>query len=90
MSTARASLSVRSFALGSLPLTTVCALVLAGAAAGLLLGRVVGDRGLPAARRRRSATARCASRSPRAGPAAAPRRSQASSARLAYGTLTAA
>jgi hypothetical protein len=50
MSTAGASASVRSAASSLLPVSTVCALVLAGAAAGLLLGGVVGDRGSSAVR----------------------------------------
>jgi hypothetical protein len=50
MSTAGASVWWRSFAPSPLSVGTVCALVLAGAAAGLLLGGVVGDRSSPAVR----------------------------------------
>jgi len=50
MSTAGASVWWRSFAPSPLSVGTVCALVLAGAAAGLLLGGVVGERSSVAVR----------------------------------------
>jgi len=50
VSAAGASAAARSFGRDSLPVATVCALVVAGAVAGLLLGGVAGDRDLPAVR----------------------------------------